>query len=153
MFAKRTLLFVSLGLTVWGFLASVTAGYYYYLYNDSLTKSQRPIVYVNIGINYGNDTSTKWFNRTTVVSGYTLLDTTMLVATVKYEVFPIGSIIDSINNVTNQGSSAWIWWMYTSYGWFQGQVASDRYIVGDNETYYWHYQNVYAWPPQPPPLP
>lgn len=149
---KRTYVFTTLALLVWGFLASMTAGYYYYLYNDLFSKTQKPIVHVNIGVNYGNDTPTKWFNETSVMAGDNLLNVTMLVAKVKYTVWPgSGIFVDSINNVNNSGSLYWMWWMHTTYGWSQGQVGCDRYIVGDKETYYWYYEDTSTWPPPPPP--
>jgi len=151
MTSQRTLLFATLGLLVWGLLASLTAGYYYYSYNDLVNKIKKPVVHINLGINYGHSTPTKWFNETRVKAGDTLLNATMLVANVKYTVWPgSGAFVDSIDNVTNSGSYYWLWWMLTSYGWSQGQVASDRYIVGDNETYNWYYEDTSAWPPPSP---
>jgi len=147
----RMFLFVALGLLVWGLLASLTAGYYYYSYNDLVNKVQKPNVRINLGINYGNGTPTKWFNQTGVKTGSTLLNATMLVAKVEYTIWPgSGAFVNSINNVTNSGSYYWLWWMHTSFGWSQGQVASDRYIVGENETYYWYYEDTSIWPPPSP---
>ena len=149
---NRTFVSMSLALLVWGLLASLTAGYYYYLYNDLFNKTQRTIVHVNIGINYGNGTPTRWFNGTRVRAGDTLLNATMLVVKMKYKVWPgLGAFVDSIDNVSNSGSFYWLWWVYTAYGWSQGQVASDRYVVDDNETYYWYYEDTSKWPPPSPP--
>jgi len=149
---RRTLLFAVLGLLTWGLLASLAAVYYYYSYNDLLTKIQKPIVLINIGIDYGNGVPAKWFNQTRITAGSTLLNATMLVADVEYTVWPgSGAFVDSIDNVTNSGSYYWLWWMHTTYGWSQGQVASDRYIVGDNETYYWYYEDTSTFPAPSPP--
>lgn len=148
---KRTYVLTVLALLVWGILASLLAGYYYYSYDDVLRKTQKPMVQVNIGINYGNDT-VAWHNGTKVMSGKTLLDTTMLVAEVEYTLWPgAGAFADSIDGVANSGSFYWMWWMYTAFGWSQGQVACDRYIIGDNETYYWYYEDTSTQPlPSPP---
>jgi hypothetical protein len=141
-----------MGLLVWALLASLTAGYYYYSYNDLSNKIQKPVVNINIGINYGNATPTVWLNETRAKAGDTLLNATMLVAKVRYTVWlGSGAFVDSINNVTNSGSHYWLWWMHTAYGWYQGSIASDRYIVGDNETYFWYYEDTSIQPTPTPP--
>lgn len=140
---KRTFFFVTLALLVWSVLASLIAGYYYYQYNDLFSKTHKPIIHVNLGINYGNGT-TKWFNETKARAGDTFLDVTMLVATVNYTSTPgVGAWINSINNVANTLTKYWYWWLWTAFGWAEGQAAADRYIVGDNETYYWYYEAYY----------
>ena len=149
---RRTSIILLLGALVWALLASLLAGYYYYSYNDVLSKTQKPIHYVNVGVNYANGTPVKWFNGTAVLAGETLLNATSRVAKVEYTVWAgSGAFVDSIDNLTNIGSYYWLWWMYTTYGWTQGQVASDRYIVGDDETYYWYYEDTSVWPPLSPP--
>lgn len=136
---------------VWALLASLMAGYYYYSYNDVLSKTRKPILSVNVGVNYGNGT-VKWYNGTNVLAGETLLNATSYVANVKYTVWAgSGAFVDSIDNLTNTGSYYWLWWMHTSFGWAQGQVACDRYIVGDDEIYYWYYEDTSAYPSPSPP--
>lgn len=140
-----------LGVLVWALLASLLAGYFYYSYNDALSKTRRPVLNTNVGLNYGNGT-VKWFNGTNVLAGETLLNATSHVAKVKYTIWAgSGAFVDSIDNITNSGSYYWLWWMYTTYGWTQGQVASDRYLVGDSETYYWYYEDTSAYPSPSPP--
>lgn len=140
---KRTFVFVTLALLVWSAVASLTAGYYYYQYNDLFNKTHKPIINVNLGINYGNGT-TKWLNQTKSRAGDTLLDVTTLVASVNYTPWPgSGAWIDSIDGVENTKTKYWYWWMWTSFGWAEGQAAADRYIVGDGETYYWYYEAYY----------
>jgi len=148
---KRTYVLTVLALLVWGILASLLAGYYYYSYVDALSKTQKPIITANIGINYGNGTVI-WHNGTGVMSGKTLLNVTMLVAGVNYTLWPgVGAFVDSIDGLTNSGSYYWMWWMHTAFGWSEGQVACDRYIIGDNETYYWYYEDTSVQPlPSPP---
>ena len=149
---RRTMLFAVLGLLTWGLLASLAAVYYYSSYNDLIAKTQKPMVLINIGVNYGNGTPAQWFNQTRIRAGSTLLNATMLVADIEYTVFPgSGAFVDSINNLTKTGSYYWLWWMHTTYGWYQGQVACDRYIVGDNETYYWYYEDTSVYPAASPP--
>ena len=148
---KRTFLFVLLALLVWSLLASLTTGYYYYLYGDLLQKTQKPIIHVNIGVNYGNGT-VKWFNQTVARAGDTLLDVTGLEVSLNYTVWPgSGAFLTSLDNVSNSYPYYWMWWTWTPFGWVQGQAAMDRFIVGDGETYYWYYEDTSIWPlPTPP---
>jgi hypothetical protein len=147
---KRTFVFVALALLVWSVVATGFAGYYYSIYSDLRVKTRKPIIYVNIGINYGNGTI-EWFNGTEARAGDTLLDIIILVATtVNYTAGPSGAFVNSINGVSYSGSYYWMWWMWTTWGWFEGQVASDKYMVGDGETLYWYYEDTSIFPlPKP----
>jgi hypothetical protein len=69
------------------------------------------------------------------------------VAEVNYTVYSSGSFVNSINNVNNAGFKAWIWWrLIQQFGWDQGKVACDKYLIGDNETAYWYYQDTSTFP-------
>lgn len=131
-------------------IASSMSIYYYYQYSEMLKKIQGTIIHVNLGINDGK--STKWFNGTAVKAGSSLLNVTMLVANVEYTVYPgMGVFVESINGVKNEHPYYWMWWTWTSYGWFEGPVAADKYIVGDGETLFWYYENTSISPlPIPP---
>jgi hypothetical protein len=144
---RRIYLFVILALLVWGVLASLTAGYYYTLYNNLFATNQKAIIHVNIGLKNGNATIT-WFNGTSAKAGDSLLTVTQLVATVNYTEYPIsGAFVNSINNVSNHGYFYWMWWTYsTSYGWSEGQVSCSKYIVSDGETCVWYFENYETLP-------
>lgn len=131
-------------------IASSMSIYYYYQYSEILKKIQGTIIHVNLGINDGK--STKWFNGTAVKAGSSLLNVTMLVANVEYTIYPgMGVFVESINGVKNEHPYYWMWWTWTSYGWFEGPVAADKYIVGDKETLFWYYENTSISPlPTPP---
>lgn len=137
----------------WAISTSLTTGYYYFLYDDLLVKTRGITIYVNLGINYGNESVTAWFNGTEVKMGDTLLDVTSLLATVNGTEYPgMGTLVDSINGVENSYPHYWMWWMWTSYGgWVEGPIACDRYIVGDDETLFWYYEDTSISPlPTPP---
>ncbi|MEM1574639.1 MAG: DUF4430 domain-containing protein [Nitrososphaerota archaeon] len=131
-------------------IASSLSIYYYYQYSELLKKIQGTTIHVNLGINDGK--TIKWFNGTAIKLGSSLLDLTMLVANVNYTIYPgMGAFVNSINGVENSHPYYWMWWMWTPYGWMEGPVAADRYIVGDGETLYWYYENTSISPlPMPP---
>ena len=146
---RRTFIFVVLALVLWALVASLISGYYYYSYNDLFQKTRKPIIHINLGLNYGNGTI-QWFNQTEARSGDTLLDITMTVAEVNYTAYSTGAYVNAVNNVENTASEAWTWWTWTSqFGWNAGPVASDKYIIGDNETAYWYF-GPSTYPPTPP---
>ena len=145
---KRTFVFVVLALLVWSVVTTSFAGYYYSAYSDLRGKTHRSIIHVNIGINYGNGTI-EWFNETEARAGDTLSDVTMLIA--NYTADPSGAFVNSINGVSYSDSYYWIWWKWTTWGWSEGKVGADRYVVGDGEILYWYYEDIWISPlPKPP---
>lgn len=148
---RRTFVFVVLALLVWALVASLIGATYYYAYTDLYQKTRKPIIYVSLGFNYGNGT-VKWFNQTSARAGDTLLDVTGLKFSLNYTIWPSsGAFLDSLDNVKNSPPYYWMWWMWTSFGWVQGQAAMDRFIVGDGETYYWYYEDTSLFPMPTPP--
>ena len=149
---RRTPLFVALGLVVWGALASLTAGYYYYQYGSLFSKT-RKIIDIDVGVNYGNGTIT-WFNHTKAKTIDTLLEVTMRLATINYTGSTgKGVFVTAINGVANPHLSSkyyWIWWMRTTEGWITGSEGSDQYFVNEGEAYYWFYEDTSTWPPASP---
>lgn len=147
---RRTFIFGALALLVWALLASLVGAYYYSSYNDLLQKTQSTIIHVNLGLNYGNGT-VQWFNQTEAKGGDALLGITMNVAKVNYTAYSTGAFVTSINNVKNTLTTSWMWWTWSKRFWSLGNVGSDTYPLGDNETVYWYYENVMTWPPNAPP--
>ena len=127
------------------------AGYYFLQYSDLSAKVKGVIISANLGINYGNGSAVVWFNGTKVNAGATLLDLTKLVVSVNYTESSSGASIDEIGNVPNSYPKWWMWWSWSSYGWVFGTVACDKYVVGENETLLWYYQDISIYPPSPPP--
>ena len=144
---RRTYLFIVLAFLVWGSLASLVAGYYYNLYNNLSEATQKPIINVNIGLDYGNATI-MWYNGTSAKAGDSLLAVTQLIATVNYSEYPgSGAFVNSINDVANNESFNWMWWTYSrSYGWTLGPVGCSKYIVSDNETCVWYFEDYSQLP-------
>jgi len=142
-----------LAVLCWAIITSFTTVHYYYQYSDLTKRMHRATIYVNLGINYGDETPTTWFNRTEVTLGATLLDVTAKVATVNYTVYPgMGVLVTSINDVENSHPYYWMWWMWTEWGgWVEGPVAADRYVVANGETLFWYYENPSISPPPKPP--
>ena len=147
---KRTFLFVALALLVWAVVTSMVGAYYYVSYNDLFQKTRKPVIHVNLAFNYANGT-VQWFNSTEARSGDTLLDVTMKLAQVNYTTSG-GTFVTLINNVNNAGMKGWTWWTWIDQvGWELKLFASDKYVLGDNETSCWYYADASTWPPSPPP--
>lgn len=152
-FLKSKWVVATLVILCWALAASFAAGYYYYQYSDLLVKARGKIIRVNLAVNYGDGRPTVWFNKTEAKTGATLLDVTMLVVNVNYTTYPgMGALVNSIDDVANSHPRYWMWWMWTTWGgWVEGPVACDRYVVGDNETLFWYYEDTSVSPlPKPP---
>lgn len=142
---------VALVMVCWAISASFMAGYYCFQYSDVLAKVRGVIISANLGINYGNGSAAVWSNETKINAGATLLDLTKLVVPVNSTPSMLGASIDAIDNTPNSYPKWWMWWSFSSFGWTLGAVASDKYIVGENETLLWYYQDISVYPPSPPP--
>lgn len=153
-FLRNKWALAALVILCWAIITSFTTGYYYFRYNELLEKTRGVIIHVNLGINYGDGIPTVWFNGTETKMGATLLNVTMLVATLNYTFYPSlgGSLVNSIDNVANSDTYYWMWWMWTTWGgWIEGPVAADKYVVGDGETLFWYYEDTSVSPlPKPP---
>ena len=146
-FLENKWVLVALVMLCWAISTSFIAGYYYFQYSDLSAKVKGVIISANLGINYGNGSAVVWSNETKINAGATLLDLTKLVASVNYT-----GMLSAINGVPNTYPNWWMWWSWSSFGWSFGYVACDKYVVGENETLLWYYQDVSAsYPPSPPP--
>jgi len=133
----------------WASASSLTTGYYYYQYSDLSSKVKETKITANLGINYGNGTAIRWINETKINAGSTLLDLTKLAVSVNYTESLAGASVNAIDSVPNSDGKYWLWWSYSAYGWTFGQVASDRYVIGQNETVVW-YREAYSANPESP---
>lgn len=149
-FLKNKWMLFALAVLCWAIATSFLAGYYYHQYDDLSSKVTGDIITANLGINYGNGSRVIWFNDTRISAGSTLLRLTNLVCSVNYTDSLSGATVNAINGVTNSNPNWWVWWSASSYGWIFGSVASDKYVVGQNETLLWYYQNITTFPPPPP---
>lgn len=132
----------------WGLTASFLAGYYWLQYKDIVDRISGVLISVNIGIDYGNGTRTL-HNNTKTVTGATLFDVTKQVSNVTYQVGVWGTEVVSINNLSKQGSFGWTYWIWnsTSRSWSIVWENADNYMVTNEETFMWYYQNDFNPPP------
>ena len=95
---------------LWALTASLLAGYHWLQYTDIRNRIGGAMIYVNVGIDYGNNTRA-WYNDTKAITGATLFDVTKQIANVTYAVGMYGTEILSINGVSKQGSFGWTYWI------------------------------------------
>lgn len=148
-FLKSKWAIVSMLLACWSLTASFLAGYYWLQYTDILDRIGGVVVYVSIGIDYGNGTR-KWHNDTKALTGATLFDMTKQVANVTYQVDAVfGTEIVSIDGVKKGDPYGWTYWVLnsTSQTWSIVWDNADKYKVANKETFMWYYQNAFNPPP------
>jgi hypothetical protein len=131
----------------WALAASFMAAYYWLQYNDIEDRISGVLIYVNIGIDYGNGTRI-FHNNTKALTGATLFDVTKQVSNVTYQVSLYGTEVVSIDSVNKQGSFGWTYWMWnsTSLSWSIVWESADAYKVTDSETFMWYYQSGFNLP-------
>jgi len=136
---------------LWALIASLFAGYYWLQYNDLVERVGNVPIYVNIGIDYGNQTRT-WHNNTKALTGMTLFKVTKGVADVTYDTaLGFGVYITSINGLEPNATHGWVWWKWDNFSsnWTRIDISADAYAVADSEIFLWYYES--GWPPPPPP--
>lgn len=150
-FLKNKWMLIALAVLCWAVATSFLSGYYYLQYDDLSAKVTGNIITANLGLNYGNGSGVIWFNNTKTNGGSTLLTLTNLVGSVNYTDNLSGAaFVNAINGVTNSYPNWWMWWSSSNYGWVFGSVACNKYVVGENETLLWYYQNITTFPPPAP---
>ncbi len=147
-FLKNRWTLLSMLVILWALSASFVAGYYWLQYTDIRNRIGGVIIYVNLGVDYGNNTRT-WLNDTKAVTGATLFDVTKQVANVTYDVGIFGTEITSISGVRKQDDFGWTYWIRnsTSHSWSIVWKNVDNYLVTSEETFMWYYQNAFNPPP------
>ncbi len=143
---SRGLVVLVLGWIVSLSLALGVAGYYYMQYRsyaDLLQQYEPLVIRVNICIDYGNGTVT-WYNNTLVPINYSLLNATMMIASVEYTYWPKynACFVDSINGVPNRDPYYWMWWYWDEgeRAWKHGLVSADHHILKQGEIVMWRYE-------------
>jgi hypothetical protein len=137
--------------TCWALTASFLAGYYWLQYNDILNRIGGVAVYVNIGVDYGNQTRA-WYNDTKALTGMTLFRVTKDSANTTYDTaVGFGAYVKSINGLAENASHGWVWWKWNTFmvNWTRIDISADAYAVADTEIFLWYYEA--GWPPPPPP--
>ncbi|MEM0087480.1 MAG: DUF4430 domain-containing protein [Thermofilum sp.] len=140
-------------LLVWA-VAATSAAAYLYLENARLEReleASRTLlgnaVVVNLGIDYGNGTVV-WYNGTLLPRGATVFSALLSVASVEYQVSPMGVYVTSVNGVAerilskNEGYS-WLWYYFdASKGQLvMGPVAADKYKLSSGDVIVWRYEH------------
>jgi hypothetical protein len=136
---------------LWGVIASIFAGYYWFQYTDVLNRIGGVPIYVDIGIDYANGTRV-WHNDTKALTGMTVFKVTRNIANVTYDTsVGFGVYVESINDLSYNATHGWVWWKWDDFmhGWTRVDISCDSYAVADNETFLWYYES--SWPPPPPP--
>ncbi len=128
---------------VWALLASFLAGYYYLQYSDVSNRVGGALIYVNIGVDYGNGTRV-FSNDTRTVTGATLFDVTKQTFNVTYQVGVYGTEVTSIDGVAKVPNEVgWTYWVWnsTSSSWAIVWEGADNYKVASRETFMWYFQS------------
>jgi len=126
----------------WAIATSLTSGYYYYQYNDLVSRLEKSKASINLGIDYGNGTRV-WFNGTKGLTLYdAMLEAGWNVNGTSYGA--MGMYVKAINGVAESAEQSryWGWWSLTDFGWAHGGSACDKYLVSPGETILWYYSYV-----------
>lgn len=146
---KSNWMWVSIGLLCLLIAATYLAIYYYSesmhfrsLYERAVSDLKKLTMKVNILIDYGNGTRT-WYNGTSVPRETNVLMATRIVALIEGTEYPgMGTFVDSINSVRNEGGKYWMWYIWNpdKRDWELGPVASDKYVLREGDTIMWRYE-------------
>ena len=135
---------------LWALIASFLASYYWLQYTDTINRIGGVPLYVDIGIDYGNQTRT-WHNDTKALTGMTLFKVTKNIVNITYNTaVGFGVYMESINGLASNATHGWVWWKWDAFmlNWARIDISSDAYAVADNEIFLWYYES--GWPPPPP---
>lgn len=144
---KNRWVILSMLLACWSLTATFLAGYFWYRYTDIENRIVSGLIYVSLGIDYGNGTR-EWHNDTKAFGGETLFDVTKRVANVTYEISLYGTQVTAINNVSKQRSFGWTYWVLDGMNqtWSIVWDNVDAYKLADQETFMWYFQNGFNPP-------
>lgn len=128
----------ALAMLCWAVAASFTTAYYNYLYTDLFEKLKAVPVHVSMSIDYDNGTITT-FEDVYLFRNATALDALRAVANVTTEYYVgIGSLVKSVNGVSNDWLSAGVGWQYWTNGEW-GTKAPDMQILISGDQVEWKY--------------
>ena len=137
-------------MVVWALIASFFAAYYYFQYNDFSNRVAGALIYVNVGVDFGNGTRVFSNNTETIISA-TLFNVTKQAFNVSYDVTSSGIEIKSIDGVQKTGGTGgygWTYWLWnsTESSWSIVWEGAAVHEVANEETYMWYYQNSFNPP-------
>lgn len=140
---------VTIILVFWALAATFTAAYFYSIILSMRPLTSSEVIYVDIGINYGNGTLV-WINDTKVLNGSSVFQALLLVADeVNVTSGAYGIYVHGINGVNEYDSVAWL---YAIYGrevptwqkvdnWRYPSVSSDKLTLKNNDVIVWVFLN------------
>jgi len=140
---------VTIFLVFWALAATFTAAYFYVIIISMRPLTSSEVIYVDIGINYGNGTLV-WINNTKVLKGSSVFQTLLLVADeVNVTTGTSGIYVRGINGVNEYDSVAWL---YAIYGrevptwqkvdnWRYPSVSPDKLALENNDIIVWVFLN------------
>ncbi len=141
--------FLIIILLIWAISATILAFTYYQKYIETEKLHRGQIIYVDIGINYGNGTLI-WFNSTRLLAGASAYQALLLVANnVNASEGVYGVYIHGINNVNEYDD---VYWFYAIYNrsvptwvkvgeWIYPSIASNNLILQDKDIVVWVFFN------------
>ena len=136
-------------LITWALSATFISLYLYGVALDLRMKYSNEIIFVNIGINYGNGTLV-WYNDTRVIKGTTVFQALLFVAErVNASTGVSGIYVKGINGVNEYDSVAWLYAIYGREvptwqkvdGWRYPSVSSDKVVLENNDVVVWVFLN------------
>ena len=127
---------ISLTIFCWAVVASFSTGYYYYQFANLSEKLKKLPVHVSGSIDYGDGTATT-FGDVYLFRNATVLDFLRVTAeSVTAEYWPgWGTIVKSVNGVTNEGLIGWQYWINGEWG----TMAADLQILVSGDQVEWKY--------------
>ncbi len=137
-------------LLCWAVAASLASGYYWLQYTDTVNRISGVLIYVNLGVDFGNGTR-QWYNDTRALTGMTLFGLSRTLLNVTCVTYPgFGAYVDSIFGLTAHDLTGWSWWRWNSQAsnWTNGDISCDSYLIAPSEIFMWYYATGY--PPPPP---
>jgi hypothetical protein len=140
-------------LLCWSLLTSMFALYYRYQYTEIKHQLESIIIRVTVIFDYGNGSA---YRRQHVeqptLAGESLLSITVRLAKVKYDTYPTGVLIVSIDGLANNKTRAWLWyrWNQQSMTWLLGETGADKFSPRNGDIIVWYYVALELWPPRPP---
>ena len=119
-----------------GLLASLLTLYYWYQYGRTLQRFESTTVRLSVIFDYGNGSIHRKQHRDTLsLAADSLLSVTVRLAKVKYDVYPIGVLVVSIDGVANTMTVAWLWyrWNQQSKSWLHGETGPDKFFPRNDD--------------------
>jgi hypothetical protein len=111
------------------------------------------VIAVNTLLNFGNSTS-KWFNETRIPVGWNFYNLTIYIANGKvdstYYASPLNEhYINTIDGVTQDGSSFWHLWQFckNDQAWSYSNIGADGIVLSNGQTAAWYFDSYNDYGP------